>query len=98
MAELGTLIASRIVNLLGDEGASWPALGRAEVEQFLRAGEYGLAVDRLAWILGDARKPISRDMLREIESLIAVMDPGREPFVSALRAFYQGLAAENPLS
>jgi hypothetical protein len=98
MAESGTLIASRIANLLGDAGASWSVLERAEVEQFLCAGEYGLAVDTLCWILVDARKPISGKMLQEIESLIEIMDLGQEPFVAALYGAYQRQAAAgNPV-
>src|SRR5690348_16744956 len=99
MAESDSLIANRIANLLGDAGASWSALKRAEVERFLHAGEYGLAVDTLSWILVDAQKPISSDMLREIESLIAIMDLGQEPFVAALHGAYRRQAAAgNPVS
>jgi hypothetical protein len=93
MAESDILIANRIANLLDDAGASWSASERAEVERFLRAGEHGLAVDTLSWILVDTQKPISSEMLREIESLIEIMDFGQEPFVAALHGAYQRQAA-----
>jgi hypothetical protein len=93
IAESDILIANRIASLLGDAGASWSALERAEVERFLHAGEHGLAVDTLSWILVDARKPISSKMLREIERLIVIMDLGQEPFVAALHGAYQRQAA-----
>jgi hypothetical protein len=47
MAESDSLIANRIANLLGDADTSWSALERVEVERFLHAGDYGLAVDML---------------------------------------------------
>jgi len=46
----------------------------AEVTQFLRAGEYGLALDTLACILVEEQKPVAAGLLAEIESLAESMD------------------------
>ncbi len=58
---------------------------RAEVDRFLDAGEYGLALDTLSWILVEEAKPISSDTLREIESLADAMDLAGDPFLDAVR-------------
>jgi len=85
-SELETGVAGRIAKLLSDQGGSWSPSERAEVERYLRAGEYGLALDTLSWILVEEKKPISRDALGEIESLADVMQLAQEPFVDAVRA------------
>jgi hypothetical protein len=60
------------------------AAERAEVDRFLSAGEYGLALDTLSWILVDERKPIGPTTVREIDSLAAAMELQEEPFMHAL--------------
>jgi len=78
-------IAGRIAGLMREQGGFWSTSERAEVDQFLKAGEYGLALDTLSWILVEESKPISPDMLHEIESLADVMDLFDDPFVDAVR-------------
>jgi hypothetical protein len=87
-------IADRIATLLGDLGGSWSVLEEAEVERFLRAGEYGLALDTLSWIIVEGRKPIADDALRDIVSLADVMDLGKAPFVKALQTAHERQTAQ----
>jgi hypothetical protein len=98
MAEPDIPIANRIAKLLGDAGATWSASERAEVERFLRAGEYGLALETLSWILIDGQKPVGGDTLQETESLIGIMGLGQEPFAVALRGACERQGAQvNPV-
>jgi hypothetical protein len=73
----------RITALLA---GSFSASERAEVLGFLDAGELGLALDTLSWIIIDEAKPVSPAVLREIDSLAAAMDMTGEPFLAALHA------------
>jgi hypothetical protein len=79
-----TDIARRIANLLGDLGGSLSDSELAEVHRFLSAGEYGLALDTLSWILVEERKPIGHDTLREIDSLAEAMKLREARFMHAL--------------
>jgi hypothetical protein len=79
-------IALGIASLLREQSGVLSPPERAEVDRFLDAGEYGLALDTLCWILVEEHKPISNDTLRKIESLAEVMDVAREPFMDAVRS------------
>lgn len=82
---IDTDIARRIAGLLREQADAWSAAERAEVNRFLDAGEYGLALDTLAWILVEEAKPISPGTLCEIESLAAAMGLADDPFLDAVR-------------
>jgi hypothetical protein len=86
MTDIGqdTQVGTRIASLLGDLGGSMTDAERAEVDRFLDAGEYGLALDTLSWILVEEQKPIGHGTLREIESLARVMELREERFMHAL--------------
>jgi hypothetical protein len=84
MAGEATQVATRIANLLSTLGEEMAESERAEVDRFLSAGEYGLALDTLSWILVDEHKPIGHGILREIDSLAEVMELREERFMHAL--------------
>jgi hypothetical protein len=84
MAGQDTQVATRIANLISNLGREMAESERAEVDRFLSAGEYGLALDTLSWILVDEQKPIDQGTLREIDSLAEVMELREERFMHAL--------------
>ena len=84
MAGQDTQVATRIANLLSTLGGEMADSERAEVDRFLSAGEYALALDTLSWILVEEQKPIADGALREIDSLAEVMELREEGFVHAL--------------
>jgi hypothetical protein len=79
-----TQVARRVANLLNKLEGTIVASERAEVDRFLCAGEYGLALDTLSWIIVEEHKPIDQRTLREIESLAEVMELRDERFMHAL--------------
>jgi hypothetical protein len=89
MSVQDTQLASRIAKLLGNLADTIAASERAEVDRFLCAGEYGLALDTLSWILVEEHKPIGQGTLREIDSLAEVMELREERFVQALHAAHE---------
>jgi hypothetical protein len=89
MAGQDTRVATRIANLLSTLGGEMAESERAEVNRFLSAGEYGLALDTLSWILVDEQKPIGHGTLREIDSLAEVLELREERFVHALHNAYE---------
>jgi hypothetical protein len=58
---IDTDIAKRVSGLLRGQSRAWSTVEHAEVDRFLDAGEYGLALDTLAWIVVEEAKPISSD-------------------------------------
>jgi hypothetical protein len=94
MAGQDTQVATRIANLLNTLGQAMAESERAEVDRFLSAGEYGLALDTLSWILVDEQKPISHGVLREIDSLAEVMELREERFVHALHEAHERQIAQ----
>ena len=51
MSMQDTQVGRRIANLLDSLGDVMAASERAEIGRFLRAAEYGLALDTLSWLL-----------------------------------------------
>jgi hypothetical protein len=84
MAGQDTRVATRIANLLSTLAEEMAESERAEVDRFLSAGECGLALDTLSWILVDEQKPIGHGVLREIDSLAEIMELREERFMHAL--------------
>jgi hypothetical protein len=78
-----------MANLLDALAGEMAESERAEVDRFLSAGEYGLALDTLSWILVDEKKPIGHGVLREIDGLAEVMKLREERFMHALHDAHQ---------
>lgn len=89
MAGQDTQVATRIANLLSTLGGEMDDSERAEVDRFLSAGEYGLALDTLSWILVEGQQPIGDGALREIDSLAEVMELREEQFIHALHSTHE---------
>lgn len=60
--------------LLGDLPAEWTATERAEVSKMIEVGEYGVALETLAAIAVEANRPLSLDLLHQINMLAERMD------------------------
>ena len=78
----------RIELLLTQLGGALAETECAEVTHFLRAGEYGLALDTLASILVEEQKPVAVGILTEIESLAESMGLLDGRFMQTLRTWY----------
>ena len=74
---------------------SLSASERAEVSRFLNAGEDGLAIDTLSWILVEERKPIAQSILREIDSIAGSMQLCEERFMLALHNAHEQQIAQH---
>jgi hypothetical protein len=57
---------------------------RGEVEEFLRVGEYGLALDTLSHILVEEDKTIETNVLHEMDGIAAAMHLQGERFMHDL--------------
>src|SRR5690242_5813708 len=73
--------ASRMQHVLSEVSLDFSESERSEVSRFLNAREYGLALQTLSYILVEESKPISRDVLREIDHMADAMRLRDERFM-----------------
>jgi len=79
---------ARMSQLLGDLGQSFTESERNEVNRFLDAREYGLALETLSCILVEETKTIATTTLHGIDELAGVMQLRDERFMYDLHNFY----------
>lgn len=91
MTNLSRLYAeteSRISRLLDDARLPVTTAETEEVASFLRAGEYGLALETLACVLVEETKPIEVEMLHAIDDVARAMHLRDEPYMRDLHNLY----------
>jgi hypothetical protein len=76
--------SQRIACLLGALGGTLTPSDAGEVQSFLNAREYGLALETLVAVLADRGEPIGVTFLREIDGVADVLGVADEPFVARL--------------
>jgi hypothetical protein len=79
---------TRISGLLEEVGPSFAESERGEVVRFLKAGEYGLALETFASILVEEAKPIDANVLHHIDEAAVAMHLRDERFMYDLHNFY----------
>ena len=79
---------ARMARLLGEVGQSFSDSERAEVLRFLKAGEYGLALETLSFILIEESKSVGPALLHGIDEAASAMQLRDERFMYDLHNFY----------
>jgi hypothetical protein len=79
---------ARMARLLSGMGESFSDSERAEVQAFLKVGEYGLALETLSFILIEESKPVGIALLRGIDEAAEAMQLRDERFMYDLHNFY----------
>jgi hypothetical protein len=86
-SRLYTETEARMARLLSEVGQSFSDSERAEVLRFLKAGEYGLALETLSFILIEESKSVGAALLLGIDEAAVAMQLRDERFMCDLHNY-----------